>query len=36
MKEEVKNFVELYNRNMSWNKDILNSMNIQKTLLRIT
>jgi hypothetical protein len=28
MKEEVKNFVELYNRNMSWNKDILNSMNI--------
>lgn len=28
MKEEVKNFVEIYNRNMSWNKDILNSMNI--------
>ena len=28
MKEEVKNFVELYNRNMSWNKDILNGMNI--------
>lgn len=28
MNEDVKNFVELYNRHMSWNKDILDSMNM--------
>ena len=28
MEAKVKNFVEIYNRNMSWNKDILDSMNI--------
>ena len=28
MKEEVKNFVEEYNKRMSWNEDILNSANI--------
>ena len=28
MKKDIKNFVETYNKNMSWNKDILNNIDI--------